>query len=209
MKTKELFNDRIYLCPCGTCLPQVTNSRRGRLKIWFRKASSSLIVFTMLIFGVLESSCLSLIIVTCVLSGSRRLSLPVLFCLNSFGGLDLKAEYETNAISGEPCISKTRDVAQLTAERSEPRKVVVCKVNKKCKFDRKLPSSKIKFIFSSAEQIFNKISSFIYCKWLLFPQYQILMTLKINEWCQHSFTNFSPQNNFQPLLERIINVRNP
>ena len=69
-----------------------------------------LAVFTNLIFGVLESSCLSLIIVTCVLSGRRRLSVRVLFCLNSFGGLDLKAEYETNAISGEPCISRTSDV---------------------------------------------------------------------------------------------------
>ena len=59
------------------------------------------------------------------------LSIPVLFCLNSFGGLDLKAEYETSAVSGEPCISKTCDVAQLTAERSEPRIVVVSKVNKK------------------------------------------------------------------------------
>ena len=59
----------------------------------------------MLVLVVLDSSSLSLMIVTCELSGSRKLLVPSLFCMNSFGGLDLNAEYETKTTSGELCIS--------------------------------------------------------------------------------------------------------
>ena len=101
----------------------------------------------MLIFGELESSCLSLIIVTCVLSGRRRLSVPVLFCLNSFGGLDLKAEYETNAISGEPCISRTCDVDIDDREITNTYSCSFQSEQKKCKFNRKTAFVKNKVYF--------------------------------------------------------------
>lgn len=58
----------------------------------------------MLVFGVLHSSCLSLMIVTCAFSGSLKVTVPFSFSLNSFGGFDLKAEYEINTTSGEACI---------------------------------------------------------------------------------------------------------
>ena len=140
-------------------------------------------LYDVIVFGVLESSCLSLIIVTCVLSGRRRLSLPVLFCLNSFGGLDLKAEYETNAISGELFISKA---CEVDTDGREIRNTKSCSFQseqkKKCKFNRKTPFVKNKvFFLLLLNKYLTQLHHFIYCKWLLFPQYQILMTLKINE----------------------------
>lgn len=106
-KSKPGRGSSTNLCPCGTCLPHVTNSKRGRLKIWLRKAPRSLVVFITLILVVFVNSSLSLIIVTCESSGSRMLSGPLLFTLNSFGGFDLNVEYEIKTTSGVVlCISK-------------------------------------------------------------------------------------------------------
>ena len=93
-----------YLWPCGTCFPHVASSKSGWLKIWFRYASSSLILLTILVLGVLENSGLSLIIVAKALSGSFKVCTPFWSTLNSSGRLDLKAEYESTKTSGEACI---------------------------------------------------------------------------------------------------------